>query len=53
MFIKAMKDYSNDTNPIGAELYNTQLEYLHKKSIGYDFFQDKKKRKGMMFTNKK
>lgn len=41
----AMKEYSEYNNILGAELYNTQLDYLHKKSIGYDFIQDKKRKK--------
>lgn len=45
MFQQAMTQYSEHTNALGAEMYNIQLEYLHKKSIGYDFFQDKKKKK--------
>lgn len=45
IFTNAMSQYSENNNILGAELYNNQLEYLHKKSIGYDFFQDKKKKK--------
>jgi len=45
MFKTAMKVYSDTTNQSGAELYDTQMEYLKKKAIGYDFFQDKRKKK--------
>jgi hypothetical protein len=45
MFFDVMNKYSKDQNPIGRELYHTQLDYLQKKSEGYDFKLDKKKKK--------
>ena len=43
MFTQTLNDYKAFVNPIGYELYESQFEYLNKKSIGYDFKQDKKK----------
>lgn len=39
-----IQQYS-EYNPIGAELYQKQLDYVQKKMEGYDFKNDKKKNK--------
>lgn len=45
VFLKAMNDYGEKTNPLGYELYNIQCDYLAKKESGYNFNLEKKKKK--------
>lgn len=53
IFYDAMTQYGIYQNPIGKELYDTQLDYLQKKTEGYDFKLDKKKKKEVKIQDKK
>jgi hypothetical protein len=44
-FQTTMASYGENQNPVGFELYQIQIDYLQKKSEGYDFKFEKKKNK--------
>lgn len=44
-FQATMASYGENQNPVGFELYQIQIDYLQKKSEGYDFKFEKKKNK--------
>jgi hypothetical protein len=37
--------YNSYTNPLGKELFDSQVDYIQKVDSGYDFINDKKKKK--------
>ncbi len=45
VFYTVMEAYGKDQNPLGKELYETQIDYISKVTSGHDFILDKKKKK--------